>query len=550
MKYFLLVTLSTLELVGQAASVLEGDGSTKFCSVSGTAFSSATRQALGSTKIVIQPVNSQPTSSLVTITDVTGTFRLSGLPAGLYEVTALHDGFAPFSYGARGSGQRGSPIRCLSGDSIPRLDLALAPESSVSGRVFDEFGNPIASAIVQLFRSTYVDGVNRVLPAESTRTDAAGRYSVNGARPGLYYVIAYYQPRFLKLGVGEQWVGPKDLRSTLESGYIKTVYPRVEDFSAGTLLKVVPGNTIQGIDISLLTGHVVRVSGTIKGLPTGARESPPVVRLIPTRWSRDVSVPQTLAFVTADGRFGFTGVAAGAYAIAVSQGSLSCVRRFEVSGADIDDLELELTTTLELRGEVRGPEGQQVDMTRFRVSLQPLNDPADFGKIATADRTGAFVLSRLARDIYRVVVDGLPEHTYVKSISLGETSIEDVGLDTTGSVPTDSLIVRLGQADSQIEGDVRDQNGQPAYDALVVLAPASPRREDSRYKLVRTDSSGRFVLTSVALGKYKVFVCAEGQETCGYRDPNFMKQIQETTADVTAGENGYPEIHLVLASGG
>ena len=63
--------------------------------------------------------------------------------------------------------------------------------SVISGRVLDEFGEPVADAMVNAMRSAWTAGRRKLQPTgRSAQTNDLGQYRIYGLPPGDYYVSA------------------------------------------------------------------------------------------------------------------------------------------------------------------------------------------------------------------------------------------------------------------------------------------------------------------------------------------------------------------------
>ena len=73
-------------------------------------------------------------------------------------------------------------------------NFTLSRGSAITGRVSDEFGDPITGARVQVLRSQVQQGRRRLVPATGgAQTDDTGSFRVFGLAPGEYYVSASLQ---------------------------------------------------------------------------------------------------------------------------------------------------------------------------------------------------------------------------------------------------------------------------------------------------------------------------------------------------------------------
>jgi hypothetical protein len=96
-------------------------------------------------------------------TDLSGRYEITDLPAGRYIVTASRAGFVSISHGQTRPNEMGRPIDVRDGQSVERLNFALPRGAVITGRVVDEYGEPVPNAAVQPMQMRYING--RLQPA-------------------------------------------------------------------------------------------------------------------------------------------------------------------------------------------------------------------------------------------------------------------------------------------------------------------------------------------------------------------------------------------------
>src|SRR5207249_9748984 len=124
------------------------------------------------------------------LTDENGIFDFTELPAGRYTLTVSKSGFVSLSYGQRRPLQAGTPLQLGDGEQLKGLEFRLPRGGVISGRVFDEDGEPVPGAVIRVLRYQYLQGDRRLTPAGTGQTDDRGQYRVWGLMPGDYYVNA------------------------------------------------------------------------------------------------------------------------------------------------------------------------------------------------------------------------------------------------------------------------------------------------------------------------------------------------------------------------
>jgi hypothetical protein len=190
------------------------------------------------------------------LTDDSGIFDITELPAGRYRISVSKAGFVSLSYGQRRPLQAGTPLQLADGQQIKGVDFSLPRGSVVAGRVFDEDGDPMPGANVRVMRYQYMQGDRRLMPAGSAQTDDKGQYRVWGLMPGDYYVTAIVRsPNFR--GRGAQ----ADDENAL--AYAPTYFPGVPAIDEAKPVTVGLGQEVLDINFNLQLVRTSRISGTV-----------------------------------------------------------------------------------------------------------------------------------------------------------------------------------------------------------------------------------------------------------------------------------------------
>ena len=124
------------------------------------------------------------------LTDDSGAFEITDLPAGRYTLNASKTGFVSLSYGQRRPLQAGTPLQLADGQQLKGVEFRLPRGGAISGHIFDEDGEPMPGAMVRVMRYQYLQGDRRLMPVGADQTDDRGQYRVWGLNPGEYYVSA------------------------------------------------------------------------------------------------------------------------------------------------------------------------------------------------------------------------------------------------------------------------------------------------------------------------------------------------------------------------
>src|SRR3954464_11712799 len=134
------------------------------------------------------------------LTDSEGRYSFSGLGAGRYTIRVSRSGYISLSYGQRAPSEPVKPMEVTDGQSLAGVDIVLPRGSVITGRVTDEFGEPMLQAQVQALRYQYQPSGERVLqPAGgiSGMTDDLGQFRIYGLNPGEYVISAMARNQFM-----------------------------------------------------------------------------------------------------------------------------------------------------------------------------------------------------------------------------------------------------------------------------------------------------------------------------------------------------------------
>ena len=227
-----------------------------------------------------------------TLTDEQGRFELRELAGGRYTITATKGGFITLQYGQRRPSEPGTPVDLAAGQTIEKLVVGLPRGSVITGRIVDEFGEPLTGAQVRVLRYGYAAGARRLLPAgQSDRTDDQGTFRVFGLPPGEYVVSAtlnedraLFRPR----------AGGADDEAT--TGYAPTYFPGTTNAGDAQRVTVGLGQEVSGIGFGLSLMPLAKVSGRVVGL--AGLELAGMVMAMPDDMVRQAMSPPRGAAVT------------------------------------------------------------------------------------------------------------------------------------------------------------------------------------------------------------------------------------------------------------
>ena len=125
----------------------------------------------------------------VATTDAEGRFEFKRLPAARFTLNASKGSYIALDYGQRRPFERGKPVELAAGQVLEKVNFTLPRGGVITGRVTDDFGDPVADIQVTAMRMEYSDGRRRPSPVgRIATTNDIGAYRIYGLPPGEYYV--------------------------------------------------------------------------------------------------------------------------------------------------------------------------------------------------------------------------------------------------------------------------------------------------------------------------------------------------------------------------
>jgi hypothetical protein len=154
-------------------------------SLQGTVIRDASGDPLSKARVELRGGPLEPTT---TVTETDGKFYFFNLPPGAYEISVRRDGFAPAEAGQKWPGGPGVPLQLRVGQPVPEVTVRMVAAATISGRVADSNGQPMANAQVQALKSTFQGELRILVPVQQVRTSATGDFRLYGLPAGRYFV--------------------------------------------------------------------------------------------------------------------------------------------------------------------------------------------------------------------------------------------------------------------------------------------------------------------------------------------------------------------------
>lgn len=518
------------------ANTQTADGSQNKCSVKGTVVDAKTGQPLKGAEVSIRAMSAgnrgEPNS---TISDGDGHFSFDGLASGRYRLSVSRNGY--LMHDPRFNGMRFGIVSLSSGQHADNVVLRLIPSAVIAGRVTTEGDEPLPNVSLQAMKYVYQGDKRQLADAGTSTTNDRGEYRIWGLAPGKYYIRATH-PRAMAVRPGSQV-------------YVPIFYPGVSDLSRTQPIELHPGDEITGIDLNFVSSHSVRVSGHVlntSSVPTKNAQ----LTLVGGSGSMTFTVGQ--AATDAKGIFEIRGVPPGSYVLVAEQfgnGEAEKVMRgyttVDVGDVNLNDVEVAVGPGASVSGHLRIEGKANPDLTKLTVSLDPQDDLASLGFAPDVSNVplradGTFTFRDVPEGTYHIKVLPLPDGYYLKPA--GEGDAIEAGVNV-GRNHAPAVELTLSTGAGRVTGTVT-KDEQPFAGATVVLAPDAPRRGQPRfYRQVITDSGGKFTISSITPGDYKLFAWEEIERGM-YLDPDFLQLYEDSGKSMKIEEGGNLNLQLEL----
>jgi carboxypeptidase family protein len=506
--------------------------------------------------VALRDIN-ENSRTFTAITSEAGKFIVRGVPPGKYELTIIRTGYV----------QSHQPLT-LEDDPGPRnVIVTLNPTGAISGRIFDEFGEPVIGAEVRAMKSFYQRGGRILVPMQTTVTDDRGEYRLFWLPPGRYFVSAIgpKMPEDITVGGLNDATGdlstdqsfrptfyypnhvapiPQPRTAAQETElYIPVYFPAARDPHAASPIEVRSAATAAGIDITVQRVRKYRIHGTVIDARTRvvlrdfdawrADDPPSYIEDDALSFLSDYPIP----VLGRAGEFEMRDVIPGKYVLIAQSGDMSGRVAVEVRDADLDNVVIPVLPGFNIAGHLavdgRKEPNDHADLAKLRVRLR--GDPFFPWSAAEPQAQvgdGNFTLKNVQAGDYRVLVYSLPNGFYIQSIRLGSEDLLNGGLHIDRP-PDGQIDIVLGTTPGSLNGTVRDEKRQPIPNVRVLLVPTRRNRVDL-FKTARTGESGEFRFESVPTGDYKLFA-REDIEDGAWLDPDVIEVYESQGTAVALG---------------
>lgn len=472
------------------------------------------------------------------LTNSDGHFNLTVIAAGRYRLSISRLGFVTQQYGQKKPDGPASILTLRAGQQIKDLLFRLVPAAIITGRVFDEDGDPVAATWVDALRLVYAGGKRSLQAVGRADTNDLGEYRLYGLTPGRYFVSAVVPHSDDSISS----VATSGSSVEGQQGYGKLYYPGTPDSSQAAPIELKPGEETARIDIQLRPVSVYRVRGRVFNEMTHKTGIGTNLFLVPRsrpgaeQWE---FMDQQVSVDKSDGIFEIPNVLPGSYSLVafLMEGGKFYSTRIpvDVGDGDVEGISIAMTAGVDINGKITWDEPTSSAKDQLTVSCATIE--VDFGtpQQAHVNSDNTFAFRSLGEGSYQLSVAGLCKDCYLKEARYGPTTSTEGHFRVAPGDPA-SLEINLSANGARVSGNVVDADGLPATGAWVVLVPDATRRAQfGLYEAQTSDQHGNFDLRGIPPGEYKLFSWDQ-VELNAWQDPEFLRPFEAKGESVTLQE--------------
>ena len=505
--------------------------------IAGTVVNAKNGNPLSRCRVTIGAVTNRQ-SVLSVITNDDGRFEFH-VPAGKYSMGAAKRGFITSSYNQHE--QFSTAIVTGADLDTESLVLRLAPNAVLTGKVLDEFGEPVRNAEIIVYHESHFQGVSRIVRYRAASTDDQGRYEVTPLNEGTYFVSAKATPWYAvhpPSSAVDTAGRLSQVDSSLDVAYPITYYGDATEAEDATPIPVRGGDRLEA-DVHLTPVPSLHL---ILRFPEDRLSHGFMVPMLQKPVFDGVESMQTGQIQNvAPGVIELDGVPAGRYMVRMPDSNGQMKESADVDLSSGGDLDLssgsatgKIKATVQIEGAASLPSALLIGLrnSQGRVSGTQL------------DAKGEASFSDVTPGKYDVVASSMTQtYSVVRIVSEGET-ISGHALNVPAGA---SLIISISLVGGSVTVDgFAKRDGKAASGAMIVLVPKDPEANRDRFRRDQSDLDGSFTLPHVVPGSYTIVAIDNGWDL-DWAEPAVLAGYLKHGQPLEVGDRSPTAMHLADA---
>ena len=537
--------------------------------IAGKVVNSITDTPVSQALVTIADVKDQSdTKSLVTGDD--GAFAFRGLPAGKYSLMVARRGYITSGYDAH---EHFSTAVVTGGDAdSEHLVFRLTPQAAISGKIYDEVGDPVRRAIVALYRQDQSTGVGLTRRISAAQTDDRGSYEFTELPAGTYFISVnaspWYalHPRSQVTGVGietihnsegsvttvpgSETVTTMEVPHEFDVAYPTTFYPDAIDSDQAVPIPLRGGEQLS-IDMHLKPVPALRIVVQNPGGREGGFAMPQLTKQLFDSAENIMGIlfdrgPDPMAntgppfSMLPSGAIEIYGVPAGKYTVHMpaTPGASGAIADFDLSqdGQQIDPAAGQPASsakfTVRVQGAARPPQG-------LVLALRTKEHRVVRG--ARVDDDGVAELIDILTGKYDLLA-ATPTNDYaVRGVVVNGSATKGHSLELAAGSSIQATVTIVG-GQTVVEG-VAKRNGKGVPGAMIVMVPNNPEDNGELFRRDQSDLDGTFSLGTVIPGEYTIVAIENGWDL-NWSQPGVIAHYVEKGRKITVAPTAQEPVHV------
>jgi len=504
--------------------------------IAGTVVNAKTGGSLGRSRVTIADAKNRQSMQSV-VTDNDGRFEFH-VPAGKYSLDGAKRGFITASYNQHD--QFSTAIVTGADLDTENLALRLAPNAVLTGKVLDEFQDPVRHAQITVYRENHFQGVSRIFTFRNAMTDDQGRYEVTPLNEGTYFVSAKASPWYSVHPTSNSEGAtnpPAQVDPSLDVVYPITYYGDATEAEDAAPIPVRGGDRLEA-DIHL---NPVPSLHLIVHIPEDGTQGMAVPVLQKSSFDGLEQVENSSIQNVAPGVVELTGVAAGRYTVRMRDSSGQLQEPTEVnlnSGGELDVSSGRSTSKIKATVQIEGAASLP---SQLQIGLRNSKGRVDAAEV---DAKGEANFADIIPGKYDVVAGSAANRYSVVRMASEAGTISGHALNVP---PSASLTVALSLVGGSVivEGFAK-RTGKGASGAMIVLVPKDPEANHDRFRRDQSDLDGSFSLPNVIPGSYTIIAIENGWDL-DWSEPAVLGQYLQHGQTIEVGDRSPTPMHLANA---